>query len=219
MVAIEGWFVAKSIICFLFSQINVENIAEIGIHHGKSFISMLECAPNFNKALAIDVFDDQAKNYDKSGAGNLQIFKQHLKRANIESKVIIHEGSSLDLTSSYITSKLYPIQVFSVDGCHTYDCTLSDLHLAFKSITPNGMVILDDHFNGHWPGVSTGLGAFLSQRRDVMIFAYGLNKTFLCFKDSYASYVSFMENYCQNKKCVIRTGIVGMSDKVFLITE
>jgi hypothetical protein len=97
----------------------VDNIAEIGIHHGKSFIGMLNCAPNFKQALAIDVFDDQGKNYDKSGSGNLEIFKKHLKNANIESKVIIHEGSSLQLTSSIVSTKLKPIQVFSVDGCHS----------------------------------------------------------------------------------------------------
>ena len=59
-----------------------------------------------------------------------------------------------------IFHKLKSVQVFSVDGCHTYECTLSDLHLAFQTIAPNGVVILDDHFNPSWPGVSTGLGAF-----------------------------------------------------------
>lgn len=215
---VEGWFVAESIVCFLMAQLSVQNVAEIGIHHGKSFISMLKCVPNIKQALAIDVFDDQSKNFDQSGLGNLQKFKENLRNANLHDKVIIHEGSSLDLTPASISSKLSdPIQVFSVDGCHTYDCTLSDLHLAFNSITPNGLVILDDHFNTHWPGVSTGLGAFLSQRRDVMIFAYGLNKTFLCLKNFYGTYVAFIEDYCKTKNCIIRTGINGMSDKVYSI--
>jgi len=141
-----------------------------------------------------------------------------LKTANIESKVIIHEGSSLQLTSSIVSTKLKPIQVFSVDGCHTYDCTLSDLHLAFDSVTRNGLVIVDDQFNSHWPGVSTGLGAFISQRKDVVVFAYGFNKTFLCFKDSYEIYYKIIEEYCASgKSCMIRQGMIGMSDKVWFL--
>ena len=58
---IQGWFVAGGILCFLFKSISHSSIAEIGIHHGKSFIAMLDCAPEFRKALAIDVFEDQEK--------------------------------------------------------------------------------------------------------------------------------------------------------------
>ena len=100
MSMIQGWFVAQSIICFLFSNMNVDNVVEIGVHHGKSFTAMMKCAPNLTKALAIDVFSDQKKNYDKSGLGNLDIFKQHLKDMNLLSKVLIHEGSSLELPPS-----------------------------------------------------------------------------------------------------------------------
>ena len=38
-----------------------------------------------------------------------------------------------------------------------------------------------------------------------MIFAYGLNKTFLCLKSAYKTYKSIMEKYCVHTNCLVRT--------------
>lgn len=216
---IEGWYVAQGVMCFMISQMSVLSIAEIGVHHGKSIISMLECSPKHTTALAIDVFDDQTKNYDGSGFGLLKIFKNNIREAKmVKNSVIIHQGDSLDLKSETIVQLLgRKVDLFSVDGCHTYTCTKSDLELAFKSLNENGLVILDDHFSIEWPGVSTGLGAFMSTNRDIVIFAIGQGKTFLCYKKYYVMYFNFIKKYCENHTCKQRQGANDMMDKVYII--
>ena len=64
----------------------VGGVAEVGVHHGKSFAAL--CLLNAdsggangqNLALAIDVFGDQIHNTDESGEGDLEIFQATVDR-------------------------------------------------------------------------------------------------------------------------------------------
>jgi len=65
--------------CDIISSVKpVGPIAEIGVHHGKFFISLVKASSSTNKHYAFDVFDDQFLNIDKSGRGNMQAFVSNL---------------------------------------------------------------------------------------------------------------------------------------------
>ena len=47
-------------------------------------------------------------------------FQTHLRDKELTDRVLIHSGSSLELLPDTIRNKIGPINIFSVDGCHTY---------------------------------------------------------------------------------------------------
>ena len=55
-------------------------IAEIGVHHGKLFILLYLLGQASEKAVAIDLFEDQHLNVDQSGSGDLAKFRSNLER-------------------------------------------------------------------------------------------------------------------------------------------
>lgn len=163
-------------------------IAEIGVHHGKFFILLNWLTEKNEESYAIDLFDDQHLNIDQSGCGSLEIFKKNLLEFDK------HQGNNVNIviadSTTYPLEKdiLKPVRIFSVDGGHTVEHTLSDLKLAHKLIHKQGVVILDDITNMHWLGVIEGCIRFLEQKPTLVPFAIGQNKMFLCnlsYADSY----------------------------------
>ena len=53
---------------------------EIGIQHGKQFLLLNHVIDRQYKSYAIDVFNNQHLNIDKSGEGNLEVFRNNLAR-------------------------------------------------------------------------------------------------------------------------------------------
>src|ERR1700745_1104628 len=53
------------------------DVAEMGVHHGKLFILLANLRRRHERAFAIDVFDDQHLNADKSGCGDLSKFMEN----------------------------------------------------------------------------------------------------------------------------------------------
>jgi hypothetical protein len=83
---VEGWFqrtdaeIYGAILDFQRSQRIEGGCVEIGVHHGKSFIPLcLSLAPG-QLALCIDLFEDQARNLDASGAGSRAALCANLDR-------------------------------------------------------------------------------------------------------------------------------------------
>ena len=52
---------------------------EIGVHHGQFFIALNQLIPSNFTSYAIDVFDNQQLNIDKSGEGNKSKFIENLR--------------------------------------------------------------------------------------------------------------------------------------------
>ena len=159
------------------------NVAEIGIHHGKFFLVLKNlCRPD-ETAIAIDVFENQELNTDNSGRGDRSVFQSNLAKysdgANVE---IIQSDSTLVTPDRLIAAgKGRPVRIFSVDGSHTTEHTLSDLMLASDVLAARGVIILDDFFNQDWPGVQEGFHHFMTRRRrELAPLAIGDNKLFLC---------------------------------------
>jgi len=164
--------------------------AEIGIHHGKFFILLNAlCKPN-ELSWAIDIFDDQDKNIDNSGCGSKEIFVQYLRKYDR------HDGSNVkiikcDTTVTRLNEIISnPVRLFSIDGGHTAEHTISDLKQAQHTLHPEGVIILDDILNPHWLGVIEGFCTYMIAKPSLIPFAIGHNKLFLCnlsYAETYAS--------------------------------
>jgi hypothetical protein len=156
------------------------NVAEIGVHQGRLFVLLALLAQEGEEALAIDLFEQQEFNLDKSGAGDLSKFRANVRRHTGRRAPLVHRGDSTILTGEAVKAIAGgPIRLFSVDGGHTEEITLHDLETAEASLATGGVIILDDCFNGGWPGVISGTCRFLKDgHRRVVPFAIGCNKTF-----------------------------------------
>jgi hypothetical protein len=166
--------------------------AEIGVHHGRSFIALCLGLADQEKAYAIDVFEDQAKNLDRSGLGDRTQFEANLERFGIEwDRVIIDARASDEVTPEDIVSAVGPVRIFSVDGGHWREIVRSDLELAVSVLSKQGVIALDDFMRPEWPDVSFGLfDWFESSNKTIVPFAIGFNKLYLCHREHVGTYQS-----------------------------
>ena len=185
---VEGW-VASSLLPYvkLIDQIQVEagivgEVAEIGVFHGKFLIALASLQPPGGKVTALDVFDDQQKNLDGAGEGNLAMLKQNIAAygpADVDFSFIKADSSSLTLLDKVeLMRDRGPFRLFSVDGCHTVEHTLSDLWTAQDCLAPGGVVILDDFMQPHWPGVTHATHLFCADAPRLAPFLYAYHKLF-----------------------------------------
>jgi len=156
-------------------------IAEIGVHHGKLFILLYLLCRAPEKAVAIDLFEDQHLNVDLSGSGDLAKFRRHLSRHADDARLVLHQGNSMDLAGADLVRLAEgPLRFISVDGGHTAEITAHDLAVADASLAEGGIIVLDDAFNEQWPGVADGVQRYFVREPNLVPFAIGANKTYFC---------------------------------------
>jgi hypothetical protein len=156
-------------------------IAEIGVHHGKLFILLYLLAQASEKAVAIDLFEDQHLNIDNSGSGDLAKFRRNLERHADNTRLVLHPGNSMDLTGAILTRLADgPLRFVSVDGGHTAEITAHDVATAESAIAEGGIIVVDDVFNEQWPSVGDGVRRYFERRPNLVPFAIGANKTYFC---------------------------------------
>lgn len=187
---VQGWL--SRIDAEIFSEILLDQnrrdvrggVAEIGVHHGKSFIPLCMGLKPGERAYCIDLFDDQHQNIDKSGEGDYAKFADNLKTFNVKSdNIVIKKGSSLDLTSDTILAEVGPIRFFSVDGGHWHDIVVNDLRIALSAATEDFVIAVDDILHKEWPEVTTGfLEWYRSVAETVAPFAISNGKIYVCSK-------------------------------------
>lgn len=179
------------------------DVAEIGVHHGRYFILLSLLSADEEKAVAIDIFENQELNVDRSGAGDLRQFLENFDKFDgRRSKLIVHKSDSLQLKNRDLLHAERPpmaslrrtFRLFSVDGSHTADHTINDIEVAFSVLRPGGMVIVDDFYNPHWPGVQEGVHALLSERKEICAVGYGENKLFLTTIEDHAVYLDLLRS-------------------------
>lgn len=182
---VEGWFEPESaevMASLLLHQIDAGlggGVAEIGVHHGRSFLLLANGLMPGEPAVALDVFEQQDQNTDQSGKGDRARFEQNLERWASDASVSIVASSSLDITKEAAREVFGRPRFFSVDGGHTAEITRHDLELAEASIAEGGIVVLDDLLNGHWMGVLTGTASYLLDQPALLPFALSPNKLYL----------------------------------------
>lgn len=193
------------------------DVAEIGVHHGKYLLILSMLSQDNEKTIAIDVFGNQELNVDRSGKGDYAKFMANFAQFDgREHKLVVHNRDSLTLGGRNLSVTGCPhvvtaprsIRLFSVDGSHTAHHTRNDIIVAFDSLCPKGIVVVDDFYNAHWPGVQEGVHSLLAERPDIRAVAFGENKLFLTKSEDHDAYLklfkySMSEFYKDIKLCEI----------------
>lgn len=166
------------------------SVAEIGVHHGKSFLALVLGKAADEHAICVDVFENQSANSDGSGQGDEAILRRNIETyAPDADHVTILKRSSLELSPGDLTAIGGPVRFFSVDGGHWLDIVKNDLRLAEAVLAHGGIVALDDYSHPDWPEVSLGFGEwFRTSGRDVVPFAITGAKLYLARADFAATY-------------------------------
>lgn len=179
---VEGWISMIDLEIFrtLLSQDAVRGACvEIGVHHGKTFLILLMA--NEGKACyAIDIFDQQHLNVDKSGRGDREILERNMASHGFEpGQVTIDARSSQEVTPADILDSVGPARFFHIDGGHHFEAVTSDFRLADKVLADDGVIAVDDALRGEWPDVARGM-FYAIRELDLQIFAFGPNKAYIC---------------------------------------
>jgi hypothetical protein len=214
---IEGWVMPEILPVIAYcDQLQQEmaargGVVEIGVHHGKFFIALNQLCEVDEPSLAIDVFDSQHLNIDKSGSGSMDAFKDNLRSycRHQGSNARILAADSTMLNASVVLSQLgMRPRFFSIDGGHTVEHTLNDLRLASECVSDVGIVFVDDILNPDWIGVFEGVTKFVSQSPTLLPLAVGFNKMLLC-RLSYHEY--FLDNFAKFSYAAKRVQFCGKS--------
>lgn len=180
---VPGWF--DTSLLPVYSRLNdlqqrlslSGNICEIGVHHGKSFLPLCQIAGPKETVLAIDPFDECRSHIDWQNSKNsfMHFIDSFLvNRSNVE---LIQKRS--DSLSLHELADHAPFRIFSIDGEHTAESTCHDLELAYATLAPGGVIILDDVLRKKWRTVTEGLQNFFEKRRpNLLPFFAGYNKVF-----------------------------------------
>jgi hypothetical protein len=186
---IEGWLVPDAIDMIesldgAQASLGVEGgVMEIGIHHGKFFIALNGLVEDpAVPSLAIDLFEDQALNIDRSGEGIEAVFRENLRQYDRHkgANVIVKRADSTTLEPEEVLSELsVRPRIVSIDGGHTPEHTISDIELAHAVLAPRGAIVIDDILNAQWLGVIEGVVLYLSRRPKLWPVAIGHNKLVL----------------------------------------
>jgi hypothetical protein len=169
--SVEGWLVPGAIaaLCGLARAqrgLGIKGpVCEIGVHHGRLFILLHLLSASDERSLAIDLFEAQDENVDKSGKGSREHLMANLRTHRCDlGRIELLAENSLRLTATRIVElcRGRP-RLFSIDGGHTAEATQNDMALANDAVCDGGLVILDDYFNSAWPAVSEGACAFMRQ--------------------------------------------------------
>lgn len=185
---VDGWLSALDAhLTALIAQIQAEDgtagsVGEIGVHHGRLFIALALAARPGERAFAVDLFEDQAGNIDRSGEGDETLFKRNMARFGVDAtRVDTFRGNSLKLSWPAIEARVGArARLFSVDGGHTAEVAANDLFIAEDGLHDRGVIILDDYFNVEFPAVSEAMNKVMAERPGrLAAFAIGDNKLFL----------------------------------------
>lgn len=215
---IKGWFRTPKKIWTLLKEISSiqkeGNLIEIGTYHGKRFAVFLDLLTDNEVGISIDIWGkyDENLSHDYSGytqSQDLESFKNNIKEIHPEKDIhILHQDSRNADTEENIKkilskSKTERVRIFSIDGGHTYDCTLNDLNIAKSLTSEDGIIIIDDYYNMDWPGVKTAVDNWLMQNKDYLCFFASSSVLMICKKSFHEKIKNHIQIHKKNSYDVL----------------
>ncbi|HEX4111052.1 MAG TPA: class I SAM-dependent methyltransferase [Stellaceae bacterium] len=181
-------------------------MAEIGVHHGRSFFILARARHAGEKALAVDVFEDDALYRDPLGFGRGGRFKQNCARLGVVlDPSEIFAGLSTGLAPNEIRRRVGPVRFFSIDGGHRYHDVRHDLWLAAGALGPRGIIVADDFMNPQWPEVSLAVVEWLRDAGNPLTpFLSSPSKLYLCARSDKLFYQKQARDFFAAGRAVMR---------------
>jgi len=184
---VHGWL-EQTDVDYILEIVNYQNqssiygsVGEIGVHHGKLFILFNLLTREDEHSFAIDLFDEQKENIDRSGLGDLRTFKSNLDNYAINNQNIeILSMNSLNLDKNFYREKSSKkFKLFSIDGGHHYKAVINDLKIAEEVMVEGGVVLLDDLLNPLWIEVVSAYSSYKLKGGKLVAFAITKDKLYL----------------------------------------
>ena len=184
---VHGWL-EQTDVDYILEIVNYQNqsniygsVGEIGVHHGKLFILLNLLTREDEHSFAIDLFDEQKENIDRSGLGDLSIFKSNLDNyATNNQNIEILSMNSLNLDKNfYRETSSKKFKLFSIDGGHHYKAVINDLKIAEEVMVEGGVVLLDDLLNPLWIEVVSAYSSYKLKGGKLVAFAITKDKLYL----------------------------------------
>jgi hypothetical protein len=202
---VQGWCAPETlnIVAALAGLQDKEGVAggsaEIGVYHGKLLIALHLVRSAGTRTLAVDLFENQDRNLDRSGAGSSSELRDNLRAHAVEPEFVdTLARDSLDLTDgdvARIETEYGRFRWFSVDGGHTVGHAINDIQIAERLTASGGIVVVDDYTNSDWPGVNEGVARhfILGNPRFVPLIC-GFNKLYLTTLSHHGRYYDAMRD-------------------------
>lgn len=189
---IKGWY---NLSCFEhIGKVAIEprratgmsvSIAEMGVFWGRFAINATnEFLKDGETFLAVDCFDTVDKNSGVDPTLTEEAFRRKyeaLTEVDAKLEVLVGDTKEMDY-KDYNVYSVNGYTVISIDGAHDRDSAFHDMTEAAKCLSPDGIMVIDDVFNPHWPGVQVALNDFLRQNTDMTVLAIVSGVSIVCNK-------------------------------------
>jgi hypothetical protein len=151
---------------------------ETGVYKGKSATLLCGSAADDEDVVLIDV------GYHDTW--------DHLNALHGSIISTVSESETVEYAFPSIKKYYGKTMVLHSDGSHFYDNVYSDLILANKLLTEDGIIILDDFGNPHYPQVQAAAYAYLAAFPEhFAFFITGENKAFLCRPSRHKNFLNY----------------------------
>ncbi len=138
-------------------------MAEIGTFEGRFFIAAALALAEGERALAIDTFD-------WPDAGVLDRFLGHCGRWGVGDRTVVRKGASRDLVPADVLAAVGgPVRLWHVDGEHSRAVLARDLDLAYATLHPQGVIVLDDMLHPEYPLLVVAVHEWLRAHPDMRV--------------------------------------------------
>lgn len=199
---VNGWlgdvdmFAIKAIGAWQAAQGVVGDLAEIGVHHGKLYFILALLRQEPEKALAIDLYEDDSMNVGAHARRDIMLFKNADRLGIPISDAEIWKVDSTTITPEQIAAKVSNVRIFSVDGGHEYHHVAADLRTAASILDERGVIIIDDFFGKGWPDVTVAAIHMLTEYEgELQPFLITHTKLYVCRKEVAADYRAMLTTY------------------------
>ncbi len=144
-------------------------LGEIGVLRGKSASLLALHAAEKEQLYLVDIWDPREA-------------RPLLERVVPPGRITFFQGRSSRLVARLgEIAHLRQFRWFHIDGEHTGEAVVNDLHLANLALHDEGIVCLDDFFSPMYPQLTAAAFHFLaSHRHELTLFLCGHNKGYLC---------------------------------------
>ena len=152
-------------------------LAEFGVYKGRSAALLARFARKEEPLFLIDV-----KPY---------LDKEQMDQINPE-YTFIESDSARFVEEVFQSGDRTRFRFVHSDGSHTFENVYKDLIVAKKILSEEGIFVIDDYFNPHYPQVPAALNWFLAKERsDLRVFLLGSNKCYLCRASNHSRMMRF----------------------------